>query len=92
MAEQILAIFIVLGLLAATLWFLRRKGLANVRVGFPKRSPGPRQIEILERIPLTPSHSLHLIRVQGRLILVGVSPGSCALVESFDRASKYGEP
>ena len=83
MWEQILAIFIVLGLLISGLWLLRRKGFASVKLGLAKGLGGARRMELLERMPLTPQHSLHLVRVEGRLILIGVSPGSCAQVDSF---------
>ena len=43
-------------------------------------------MELLERLPLTQQHSLHLIRVADRLVLVGVSPSTCAALETFDLA------
>ncbi len=81
MWQQTLAIFLVLGLLITGLWLLRRKGFATVRLGLTKGLGGVRRMELLERMPLTPQHSLHLVRVEDRLILIGVSPGSCAQVD-----------
>ncbi len=83
MWEQTLAIFLVLGLLIGGLWLLRRKGFASVRLGLAPGARGGRRMELLERMPLTPQHSLHLVRVEDRLILIGVSPGSCSQVDSF---------
>lgn len=83
MWEQILAIFIVLGLLVISLWLLRRKGIASVKLGFGKRLSGTPRIELVERIPLTTHHSLHLVRIEDQLVLIGVSPQSCTAVHSY---------
>jgi len=83
MVQQSAAVAFVLALLAAMLWVLRRKGLARFNVAFPKRTGSQRQMELIERIPLTPSHSLHLVRIQNRIILIGVSPSGCNQIESF---------
>ena len=82
--RQILGIFGVLLLLAATLWWLRRKGL-NLR---PAR--GGRTLETVERVALAPQHSLHLVRLGGRGLLIAVSPSGCALLESFDWDTRRG--
>ncbi len=91
MWEQTLAVFIVLGLLISSLWLLRRKGFASVKLGFAHKAGEGRRIELLERMPLTPHHSLHLVRVEDRLILIGVSPSSCASLDSF-AAFRSGAP
>jgi len=83
MFEQILAALLVLALLAGTLWLLRRKGMASVNVAFSKRFGGTREMQIVERVSLTAHHSLHLVRVQGRMIVVGVSPSGCNRITSF---------
>jgi flagellar biosynthetic protein FliO len=88
MLQQILAIFLVLALLITTLWLLRRKGLATVNLSLPKRSAGPKQLEILERLTLSAHHSLHLVRVKDKVILLGISPSSCIALESFPRLSE----
>ena len=79
--EQLLAVTAVLGLLCGALWVLKRKGLA--RTGF-RRSPRPGQprLEVIDRLALTPQHSLHLIRLADRTLLVGLSPQGCSLLES----------
>jgi len=64
----------VLGGLAATLWWLRHRGWAG---SLPKRR---RELECLERLALGPQHSLHLVRVGARLMLVSSSPAGCALI------------
>ena len=87
MLEQILAALLVLALLVATLWLLRRKGFASVNLALPRRFSGTQQIEVVERISLTAHHSLHLVRVHGRTILIGVSPSGCQRIASFGDSS-----
>lgn len=91
MWEQTLAIFLVLGLLIGGLWLLRRQGIASVRWGSAKTLRGARRMELLERLPLSPQHSLHLVRVEDQLILIGVSPASCAQLDCFSGSTQSGE-
>jgi flagellar biosynthetic protein FliO len=83
MLQQLLAIFLVLALLVTTLWLLRRKGLANLNLSLPRRSAGPKEMELVERITLSAHHSLHLVRVKDRILLIGLSPSGCTTLESF---------
>lgn len=78
--QQAAAVVLVLILLGATLYALRGKGLAMV---LSRRSGGlnQRQLEAIDRLPLTPHHSLHLVRVEGRTVLIAVSPGGCSMVD-----------
>ena len=80
--QQMAAVAAVLLLLVATLWALRRRGFAGMAL--PKRVAG-RRLESLERLPLGPQHTLHLIRVGETELLLALSPSGCALVESFAR-------
>ena len=75
------AVIAVLGLLGISLWWLRRRGLAVV---LPARRSAPRRLETLERLPLGPQHTLYLVRLGGRVLLVAASPAGCALVHSMD--------
>ena len=79
MFQQVLAVFLVLGLLGAALWLLRSRGLA--RFSGPSRRKS-RHLEAIARLPLTPQHSVHLIRVSDHAILLAISPTGCTLVES----------
>lgn len=90
-SEQLLAVVLVLGLLAAALWVLKRKGLIQTRLRRPRGSGEP-LLEVVDRLMLTPQHSVHLIRVADRTLLVGLSPGGCNLLESgpaSPSASRY---
>ncbi len=79
--QQALTVFLVLLLLGGTLWWLRRKGIAGIGAG-TRRGRRQRSMEILERLPLTPQHSLHLVRVANRVVLVAASPNGCSVLDS----------
>jgi flagellar biogenesis protein FliO len=78
--RQLLGVGFVFALLGAALLVLRRKG-AVAFIPRPKRSGESRELQIVERLALTPQHSLHLVRVKGREILVAVSPSGCSILE-----------
>jgi flagellar biogenesis protein FliO len=83
--QPALAVLLVLGLLGGSLYWLRTKGLARFSgKGFAAlgRSAG-RQMQAIERLPLTPQHSLHLVKIGGRTLLVAVSPGGCTVVDGI---------
>jgi flagellar biogenesis protein FliO len=81
--QPVLSVLLVLGLLGGTLYWLRAKGVARFRgKGFGAFGrQGGRQMQAIERLPLTPQHSLHLVSVGGRTLLVAVSPGGCTVVD-----------
>ena len=79
-AQQILAVLFVLGLLGGTMLLLRGRGMVRFTGMGVKRSGGKR-MQSLERLPLTPQHSLHLISVSGRVLLIAVSPGGCTVLD-----------
>jgi flagellar biosynthetic protein FliO len=84
LVRQMLAVGLVFGLLGLAVWLLRRKGL--VRLGGTGRAgKSPRRLEALERLPLSPQHALHLVRVADRLLLIGVHSSGCTLLESLPR-------
>jgi flagellar biosynthetic protein FliO len=82
MWQQLLAIFLVLGLLFAALWLLRHQGLARLAPRLLRQNSKP-QMEVLERVALGARHSLHLVALNGRLIVVGVSPDGCRRIAAF---------
>jgi flagellar biosynthetic protein FliO len=77
MLQQFLAVFLVLALLLAALWLMRRKGFASMRLPLMRSAAGARKMQVVERVTLSAQHSLHLVSLGGRLIVVGVSPGGC---------------
>jgi flagellar biosynthetic protein FliO len=85
--QQAAAVAGVLGLLGATLWWLRRRGLAGVALG---AGSGGRRLEALARLRLGPQHTLHLVRLGETVLLLAASPTGCTLVHSLP--SKEVEP
>ena len=82
MVQQILAVFLVLGLLVGVLWLLRRRGIAYPRGAARRKSA--RHLESIARLPLTPQHSVHLVRVSDHAVLLALSPSGCTLVERIE--------
>jgi flagellar biosynthetic protein FliO len=78
LAEQIAMVLAVFALLGALLWILKRRGLASLDLG--RRGGTTRRVEVLERVPLTPQHALHLVRVSDKLLLIGTAPSGCTLL------------
>jgi flagellar biogenesis protein FliO len=79
---QLAAVGAVLGVLYGGWWWLKRRGLA-LPLG-RKRSQG-RKLECLERLPLGPQHTLHLVRLGETALLVASSPAGCTLVDRVPR-------
>ena len=77
--QQLAAAGTVTLLLAATLWALRRRGWAQLAL--PGKRPA-RRLRAVERLPLGPQHTLHLVRFDGRALLVSSSPSGCALLDA----------
>ena len=78
--SEIAAVAAVLGLLGASLWWLRQRGFAGIT---PVRRGAGRRMECLERLPLGPQHTLHLVRLGEKALLVACSPSGCSLMESL---------
>jgi flagellar biosynthetic protein FliO len=79
--QPLAAITMVLALLGGALMLLRKRGALLFRM--PGISgTGPRRLEVIERISLGPQHSLHLVRVGGRLLLLATAPTSCRLLST----------
>jgi flagellar biogenesis protein FliO len=75
--RQFTAISLTLLLLAASLWWLRRKGLAQFRHGRPGRV-----MDVIESRTLAPGHTLHLVRIADRVLAVATHHGGCTLLEA----------
>ncbi len=93
MFQQLFVIAVVLGGLCALVWFLKRKGFAYSRTPFSRRTQsnaGPR-LEVIDRLALTPHHSLHLVKLADRTLLIGLSPNGCNLLETGKREATLGQ-
>jgi flagellar biosynthetic protein FliO len=86
MFQQFVIVLAVLGLLCGALYVLKQKGWA--RTGLRRtRDNGQPRLEVIDRLPLTQHHSLHLVRMADRMLLIGLSPNGCNLLESSQGAS-----
>lgn len=85
--RQLLSVLLVFALLGGALFVLRRGGLGALRgsllTGVLRNSlakPRVKSLVSIEKLALTPQHSLHLVRLQGRDIVVATHPQGCALL------------
>jgi len=73
------AVCLVFALLGGALFALKKRGVAAFRL--PRlSSPGARRMEIIERVSLGPQHTLHLVRVGERSLVIATSPSTCQMV------------
>ena len=78
--QQMLAVLAVFGILGGALWWLRGRGFARFTMLSSKKTPGV--LSQVERLPLSATHSLHLVRMADRAILIASWPGGCQAIES----------
>jgi flagellar biogenesis protein FliO len=81
LTEQVAMVLAVFALLGGLLWFAKRRGLASLPI-LSRRGGNPRRLEVLERIPLTPHHAVHLVRVSDRVVLIATAPSACTLLDA----------
>ncbi len=81
LTEQIGMVLLGFALLGGLLGFSTRRGRAAFSLG-GRRGGSGRRLEVLERVPLTPHHALHLVRVSDRTVLIATAPSSCTLLDS----------
>jgi hypothetical protein len=85
---QSIGILVVFTLLGFTLWWLKKKGAIQIAGFLPSRRTarrtrgGERLLERIDSLQLSTTHSLTLVRMADRGILIGISPGGFCLVES----------
>ncbi len=81
--RQSLAITFVFLLLWAALWFLRkRRGIS-----FSKGRSNKQILESRARLALTAQHSLHLIRIADRELVVAVHPAGVTVLSDLPRSA-----
>jgi flagellar biogenesis protein FliO len=79
MYRQFLGVLLVLGILVTALYLLKQKGL--IRFAGPRVLGGnERLVKVIERVPLTAQHTVHLVQIGERRVLISSSPGSCQLI------------
>ena len=82
--QSFAAVLVVLGLVAALAWLVRRGTFAALR-------RTPRAILVETAVPLGERRSLVIVAVEGRRILLGLTPGSISMVTELG-ASEPASP
>src|SRR5215471_3074560 len=83
LARQAASVLVVFVLLGAALWLIRRRGrpLRALRRGEQRRR---RSLHAVERLALTPQHTLHRLRIEihgeGREVVLATHPQGCTLL------------
>jgi flagellar biogenesis protein FliO len=78
--SQLLTVFTVFGLLGLALFWMRRTGMARFNFGSIKpANTRDREMQVLERVPVTPQHSLLLVRVNESKMLICFSPAGASV-------------
>ena len=81
-ARAILSVIAVLALVFGAAWWLRRNaGVGGV--GLLRISKAPRTMSVIERLPLTPQHSLVLVSLGPEKLLVALHPGGVTVIDRF---------
>ena len=78
LSQQLLAGGFVLALLALAATAAQRRGWLQPRLRDSGRSP---QLALIGRLTLTPQHSLHLIRIEHRILLLATHTRGIEVVE-----------
>jgi len=81
--QQVFGVLFVLGLLGGTLWWLRSKGMAQIALKLPAAARKSRSLKVIECVALTPQHSIFLVSIKGRTLLVATAPGGCSVLEDI---------
>ena len=79
------AVLAVVGVLAAALWWLRKKAPGRLWRKTLRRPA--RRLASIERLALSPRHVLHLVRLDDRVLLVAESPAGLAPLDGAGTAA-----
>jgi hypothetical protein len=85
--RQILSLMVVFSLLGLTVWKLgrRRQTFSGQtlwsKIFTRKAGSSERVLESVERLVLTPQHTLHVLRFHGQQMLVATHPQGCTLLD-----------
>lgn len=77
--QPMAAIVLVMALLGGALFLMRKRGAVMFPNAFKGTAGGSRQLEVIERLSLGPQHTVHLVRVGGRCVLIATAPGNCQI-------------
>ena len=80
--QSFLAVIVVLGLVATLAWLLRRGNFASLR-------GGSRTIAVETAVPLGERRSLVIVAVEGRRLLLGMTPTQVSMVAELGPAAPF---
>jgi flagellar biogenesis protein FliO len=80
--RQVLSVLFVFALLGTGLWALRRWNPAGRQALARGKS-----LHALERLSLSPQHSLHLVEIDGNRLMVATHPQGCTLLKEWKAVS-----
>ena len=75
--QQIAAIAFVFSLLGGALWWLRGRNM----IAFGAARPTTSRLQVIDRVRLTPQHSVHVLRSGDRELTIAVHPAGCTLLD-----------
>jgi flagellar protein FliO/FliZ len=78
--QSFFAVLVVLGLVAGLAWLVRRGAFGALR-------GGTRAITVETAVPLGERRSLVVVAVEGRRLLLGLTPGQISLVTELSAAA-----
>lgn len=79
MYRQFLGVLLVLAILVIALYLLKQRGIVRF-TGARVLGGADRVVKVIERVPLTAQHTVHLVQIGQRRVLISSSPGSCQLI------------
>ena len=80
--QQIAAISFVFSLLGGALWWLRGRNMVSLSAAFRPARPGTSRLQVIDRVRLTPQHSVHILRAGDRELTIVVHPAGCTLLDT----------
>jgi flagellar biogenesis protein FliO len=84
--RQVASVLTVLALLGAALWGLR--GRRAAALGWWRRSEArSKSLQSIDRLALSPQHSLHLVEIEGRQLVVATHPRGCTLLTEIAKGA-----
>jgi hypothetical protein len=87
--RQFLSVLLVFALLGGALFVLRRGGIASISAiasargklfSFGKAQGRSKAMVSIEKLTLTPQHTLHVVKIHGREVVVATHPRGCDLL------------
>ena len=81
--RTLLSLVVVLGLMGGCVWLIRRGGLQGGR--------GPRAVQVETAVPLGDRRQLVIVAVEGRRLLLGVTPMQVSLVTELAAGGSFSQ-